>query len=300
MTSVTLALLKTSVTLALLKFAAIGIAAALGIVAALTKTRDETTGKVTRGGWTLVAFMIASGTIAAVTQAIEISNSNEQQRADRLHRLQEYEALYDLVHPLGELRVHINATYPMSMDPDGIGDVWLKRVSDALPPSSRYVLLNEPDNMLRPRGDVNSERAVFDLLVEPEIDIGINRSAAKAFHDELLFRTGKPRVSRICIHFDEGKVDSQIETTALRIIDDRRILSWRDLYGAEVTVYIPGFAPPGTEFTRVSMTFMTGAQFGQSIEIPLAEPRKRPGDYKVGYVSILTEAELGPEPALLP
>ena len=291
----------TSVTLALLKFTAIGIAAAFGIVAALTKTRDETTGKVTRGGWTLVFFMIASGTIAAVTQAIEISISNEQQRADRLHRLQEYETLYDLVHPLGELRVHINATYPMSMDPDSIGDVWLKRVSDALPPSSRHVLLNEPDNVLRPRGDVNSERAVFELLVEPEFDIGINRSAAKAFHDELLFRTtGKPRISRIYIHFDEGKVDSQIEITALRLIDDRRILSWRDLYGAEVTVYIPGFAPPGTEFTRVSMTFMTDAQFGQSIEVPLDKPRKRPGDYKVGYVSILTEAELGPEPVLLP
>ena len=292
--------MTSAVTLALLKFAAIGIAAALGIVAALTKTRDETTGKVTWGGWTLVVFMIASGTIAAVTQTIEIFISNEQQRADRLHRLQEYEALYDLVHPLGELRVRINATYPMSMDPGGFGGVWLKRVSDAQPASSRYVLLNEPDNVLRPRGDVNSERAVFELLVEPEFDIGINRSAAKAFHDELLFQTVQPRVSRIYIHFDEGKVDSQIVATTRRITDDRRILSWRDLYGAQVTVYVPGFAPPGTEFTRVTMTFMTDALFGQSIEIPLAEPQTRPGDYKKGYVFTLTEAELGSAPDLLP
>jgi len=289
----------TSVTLAFLKFAAIGIAATFGIVAALTKTRDETTGKITRGGWTLVVFMIASGTIAAVTQTIEISISNEQQRADRLHRLQEYEALYDLIHPLGELRVHINATYPMSMEPDSFGGIWLKRVSDAWP-SSSHVLLNEPDNALRPLADANSERAAFELLVEPEFGIGINRSSANPFHDELFFRTGKPRVSRIYIHFDKGKVDSQIEATALRIIDQRRILSWRDLYGAEVTVYVPGLAPPGSEFTRVVMTFMTGAQFGQSIEIPLAEPRIRPGDNKVGYVFTLTEAELGPEPALLP
>ena len=292
--------MTSAVTLAILKFAAIGIAAALGIVAALTKTRDETTGRVTPGGWTLVVFMIASGTIAAVTQTIEISISTAKQREDRLHRLQEYEALYDLVHPLGELRVHINATYPMSMDRDGFGGVWLERVSKALPRASRYVVLNEPDNKLRPRGDVNSERAVFELLVEPEFDIGINRSAAEPFHNELLFRTVKPQVSRIYVHFDTGKVESQVEATAVRISDNRQILSWRDLYGAQVTVYVPGFAPPGTEFTRVTMTFMTGARFGQSITIPLAEPRTRPGDYREGYVFTLTEAELGPEPDLLP
>lgn len=101
------------------------------------------------------------------------------------------------------------------------------------------------------------------------------------------------------VRFDDKEVDSQIKATGLRLIDDRRILSWRDLYGAEVTIYVPGVAPPGTEFTRVRMTFMTGAQFGKSIEIPLGEKGKRLGDYKERYVHILTEKELGPEPDLL-
>ncbi len=193
----------TSITLAFLKFLAIGIATASGIVAALSRTRDRTTDQITRGGVVLVFFMVISATIAAVTQTIEISISNEQQRADRIYRLQEYEALYDLVHPLGELRVQINATYPMSMDPESIGDDWLKRVNDSLASSKRYILLNEPNNVLRPRGDVNGERAVFELLVEPEFEIGINRSTAKAFHDELLFRTGTPQVSNIYVRFDD-------------------------------------------------------------------------------------------------
>lgn len=289
-----------SITVAFLKFAAIGITAAAGIVAVLTKTKDDTTGKVTRGGWTLVAFMIASGTIAAVTQTLEQSISIEQQRADQRYRLQEYETLYDLAHPLGELRVQINATYPMSTDRAAFGDIWLRRVRNALPTLSPHALLNDPDDALRPRGDVNSERAVFELLVDPEFDIGINRSPARAFRDELLFRTTEPRVSRIYINFDQGTVDSQIETTALRVTDDRTILSWRDLYDAEVTFYVPRFAPPGTKFTRLSMTFMSGAPFGQPIEVPLTELRRRPDDYRVGYVSVLTEAELGPEPQLLP
>lgn len=290
----------TSVPLAFLKFAAIGTTAAIGIVAALTKTKDEATGKVTRSGWTLVSFMIAAGAIAALTQKLELSILNEQQRAEQRYRLQEYEALYDLAHPLGELRVHINATYPMSMSPGTIGDVWLTRVRNALPPSKEYALINDPDDVLRPRGDVNSERAVFELLVDPEFDIGINRSPARAFHNELFFRTIEPRASRIYVHLDRGTVDSQIEATTLRVTDDRTIRSWRDLYDAEVTLYVPGFAPPGTKFTRFSMTFMTGAQFGQSIEVPLTEIRRRPGDYRVGYVVKLTEEELGPEPQLLP
>ena len=288
----------TSILLAFLKFVAIGITTVLGIVAVLTRTRDHTTEKITRGGWTLVAFMIASGAIAAVTQTVEMVISNKQQQADRRHRLQEFDALYSLLHPLRDLRVQINATYPMSMARDGFGNDWLRRVRQNVPQPRRTAVLNEAEDVLRPRGDVNPERAVFALLVEPEFDIGINRAPARAFHDELYFRTTKPESSKIYIHFDEGKVDSQIVAEARRLKDARKILSWRDLYGAEVIVYIPVFAPPGTEFTRFSMTFLADAEFEQPIEIPLTKPRTRPGDYRLGYSSVLTERELGPKPQI--
>ena len=68
-----------------------------------------------------------------------------------------------------------------------------------------------------------------------------------------------------------------------------------DLYGAQVTVYVPGTASAGAEFTRVTLTFMEGARIGRSIEIPLGDPVTRPGDYKMGYVATLTENEPWPE-----
>lgn len=280
----------TIATLALFKFLAIGSSAACGIVAALTDTRDKATGKVTRAGWILVSFLVISGSVAAVTQTMEASE-------DRKYRLREYKALYDLVHPLGELNVQFNVSFPMSSLPDGIGGNWLKRVRDTLPHSKDYIVIRNPDHELRPRED---EGNAFTMLAEPEFDIGINRQPAKAFNDELLFQTVKPTVSVIIVNFKHGIVESQIEAKAIRLIDKRKILSWLDLYDSEVTAYLPRAAPSGIKFTRFAMTFMTGAQFGQLIEVPLSMPRKRAGDYKMGYVSLLTESEIGPKPVLVP
>src|SRR5882762_9095651 len=103
-----------SLVLALLKFVALGIGTASGLVGTMAETKDKSTGKLTRGGRTIIGFIVASGVVAASTQAIEVYLKMVADRADRAQRIQEFEALYSLTHPLGDLRVQVNVIYPIT------------------------------------------------------------------------------------------------------------------------------------------------------------------------------------------
>ena len=298
-----------SVALAAFKFIALGTATALGIVAALTRTRDEATHKITRGGRTLVTLIIMSGMLSAVTQSVELYLANKENREDRAERLQEYEVLYDLTHPLGDLRVHINATYPITVENGGVGATWLRRVRNAVDETKLAVVLNDPDSPLRPSRDRRDEQAVFDLLVEPEFDVSIDgqqtqsddENRLSAF-DDLSFRTTSPTDSKIYVHLDQGKVDSQIKATAVRLSDKGKIRSWRDLYGATVMVEFPRGTPLDSEFTRCTLSFSTSARFSfKNIDIPSSGfQRTSVNSYPyIGCKFTLTEDELGPMPELL-
>src|ERR1700688_2756799 len=117
-----------SVFLAILKFVALGIGTASGLVGTLVETKDKSTGKLTNGGRTIVCFIVASGVVAGSTQAIETYLKRIADEMDRVQRLQEFEALYSLTHPLGDLRVQINVTYPIATGIGGLDGLWLSRV----------------------------------------------------------------------------------------------------------------------------------------------------------------------------
>lgn len=291
--------------LAALKFLSLGTATTLGIVATLTRTRDETTHKITRGGRTLVALIIVSGMISALTQSAELHLASKEKQNDRNRRLQEYAVLYDLTHPLGDLNVHINATYPIVVAGNGVGAKWLRRVDESVP--RQKIVLNQPDNPLRPDRDIREEEGIYDLLVEPEFDISINRLKTKSDendrfsgHDDLYFRTTTPSNSMIYAHLDQKKVDSQIKATAVRLFDKGNIQSWRDLYGATITIHFPRGTPLGSKFSRCTISFSTGARFAfRRFSIPDDGLLTKSSDSHIGCQFILTEDVLGPIPRLL-
>ena len=292
------------VALAALKFLALGTATALGIVATLTRTRDETSHKITRGGRTLVTLIVVSGMVSALTQSVELHLASEKKREDRDRRLQEYEVLYDLSNPLGNLNVHIIATYPILTD-GRVGVSWLHRVDSSV--SHGATAINKPDNPLRPNRDILEEKGIYYLLVEPEFEISINRPQKEgaennrfsAFND-LLFRTKPPSDTMIYAYIDEKKVDSQIKATTVRLSDKGNIRSWRDLYGATVTIHFPAGAPVGSKLRRCTLSFLTGARFTfRRFSIPNEGLRTKSSSSHVGCQVILNEDVLGPIPRLL-
>ena len=301
-----------NICLAVVKFTALGIATVSGAIATFTKTKDETTGKVTRGGKTLIVLIVVSFVASAITQSIEIHQKEEIERTDRAHRLQELEALYKLTRPLGNLQVQVNVTYPVTTGISGLDADWLNRVRRSM--STPIAVLNEQNNPLRPRqGD---ESAEFGLLVEPEFLIILNRSPTQTgsdgvhLHDhgaELMFRTTTADISRIRIQLlkEKEKIDSQIYAPTIRVIDNGSIMSWRDLYGAEVIIELPQTAPVGTRITRCVLMFSTGAKVSsRRIEVPLTDGDRRTNPVNeafsnISYVRVLNKAELGPKPQLL-
>lgn len=297
--------------LEVLKFIALGIGAASGLVGTLTETKDKSTGKLTRGGRTIVALIAASGVVAATTQSVELYLKRLADQADGAQRLQEFEALYSLTRPLGDLQLQVNVTYPVTTGIGGLDAIWLGRVRSAT--SKSFAVLNDADNPLRPRRDTANEGREYRLLVEPEFDVTLNRTPTQTGSDGahlrdhgagLMFRATAPR-SLLYVHFDEQKIDNQIYAPTIRLIDDGSISSWRDLYGAEVIIHLPSTAPAGSRITRCKLTFTTGAQFGSRIiEVPLTEADRRSNPFNepfsnITYVYILTEAELGAKPTLL-
>lgn len=297
--------------LEVLKFIALGIGAASGLVGTLTETRDKSTGKLTRGGRTIVVLIITSGVIAATTQSVELYLKSVADEADRAQRLQEFEALYSLTHPLGGLQLQVNVTYPVTKGIGGLDAAWLTRVRGST--SRSFAVLNDADDPLRPRRNATNEGREFRLLIEPEFDVTLNRTATQTGGDgahlrnhgaSLMFRAAAPR-SLLYVHLDEQKIDNQIYASTVRLIDDGSISSWRDLYGAEVIIRLPPTAPAGARITRCVLTFTTGEQFGSRIiEVPLTEADRRSNPLNepfsnITYVHVLTETELGARPTVL-
>lgn len=297
--------------LAALKFIALGIGAASGLVGTLTETKDKPTGKLTRGGRVIVALIVASGVVAATTQSIELYLRRLADQADRAQRLQEFEALYALTHPLGALQVQINITYPVTSGLGGLDAAWLRRVRGST--SKSFAVLNDVDDPLRPRRNADDEAREFGLLIEPEFDFTVNKTPTQTGGDGvhlrdhgagLMFRITAVR-SLLYVHLDEKKIDNQVYAPTVRLIDDGSISSWRDMYGAEVIVQLPQTAPAGARITRCILTFSTGAQFGSRvIEVPLADTDRRSNPFNelfsnITYVRVLGEAELGSKPTLL-
>lgn len=298
----------TSVALAALKFLALGTATTLGVLATLTRTRDEVTNKVTQGGRILVILIIVSGVLSAVTQSVELYLTNVERRKDRAERFQEYEVLYDLAHPLGQLDVLINATYPIVVKDDGFGTNWLRRVGGSFPKSERQFILNNPKDPLRPNENMPDEQEVFDVLVNPVFKVSINHpqkhTNSKRFsgYDDLLFITTSPALSRIHVHLDEGKVDSQIGAAAVRIFDKGTIRSWRDLYGATVEIEFPVGAPLESKLSRCTLSFSSGERIslkGFSIPSEGLNVESTNSHPSIGCKFVLTEEQLGPMPKLL-
>jgi len=300
-----------SIILELLKFIALGIGSASGLVGTLTETKDKSTGKLSRGGKAIIALIVASGVVAASTLSIEVYLKRRADQADREQRLQEFEALYSLTHPLGNLKIQVNVTYPIAKGIGGLDASWLARVRSST--SKSFAVLNDANDPLRPLGDSNDEATEFGLLVEPKFDVTLNRVPTQTGSDGvhllnhgagLMFRAAAPR-SLLYLHFSEMKIDNQIYAETTRLIDDGSISSWRDLYGAEVIIHLPQTAPEGANITRFVMTFSTGAQFGsQIIEVPLTKAERRTDPFNepfsnITYVHVLSKNELGTMPALL-
>ena len=303
-----------SILLAVFKFSALGIAAVSGVIATFTKTKDEATGKVTHGGKTLVVLIVVSSVISGVTLSIEMHQKEKADRRDRAHRLQEFEALYKLTRPLGDLQVQVNVTYPVTTGISGLDADWLDRVRRSMSTTTPIAVLNEPNDPLRPRQ--GHESAEFGLLVKPQFDIILNRSPTQTGGDgvhlrdygaELMFSTTTAHRSYIHVQLieEEGKIDSQIDAPTIRLIDDGSIMSWRDLYGVEVIIELPQTAPEGARITRCALKFSTGAKFSSRIiRVPLTDGDRRTNPVNeafsnISYVRILGEAELGPKPQLL-
>ncbi len=300
-----------SILLEFLKFIALGIGATSGLVGTLKETKDKSTGKLTRGGRTIVALIVTSGVVAATTQSIELYLKRLTDKEDRAQRLQEFEALYSLTHPLGDLQFQINITYPVTTGIGGLEAAWLRRVRSST--SKSFAVLNDTDDPLRPHRSAADEARELRLLIEPEFGVTLNRTPTQTGGDGvhlrdhgagLMFRTATPR-SLLYVHFDEKKIDNQIHATTARLIDDGSISSWRDLYGAEMIIHLPETAPAGARITRCALTFSTGAQFGsRAIEVPLTDTDRRSNPFNepfsnITYVRVLTEVELGPKPTLL-
>lgn len=300
-----------TIVLEILKFVALGIGAASGLVGTTTETKDKLTGKLTRGGRTIIGLIVASGVVAGSTQAIEVYLKRVADQADRAQRLQEFEALYSLTHPLGDLRVQINVTYPVTAGIGGLDGLWLSRIRRST--SNTYAVLNDSADALRPSPNESKETREFRLLIEPEFDLTLNRTPTQTGGDGvhlrdhgagLMFRTSTPR-SLLYVHFDEKKIDNQIYAPTAKIIDDASISSWRDLYGAELIVQLPQTAPAGARITRCTLTFSSGAQFGSRLlEVPLTDADRRANPFNepfsnTSYVRLLSVAELGPKPASL-
>ena len=100
--------------LTILKFASLAIATTSGIVGTIAETRDKENKKLTKPGKLIVFLIIISSIVATSIQAIEVYIQNIAAEEDRKQRIQEFEALYSLTHPLGELNFQINITYPFA------------------------------------------------------------------------------------------------------------------------------------------------------------------------------------------
>lgn len=299
-----------SVLLAFLKFVALGIGTVSGLVGTITETKEKSTGKLTHGGRLIIVLIVASGVVAGITQSIELYLKRLSDQADSTQRLQEFEALYSLTHPLGGLETQINVTYPITDGIGGLNAAWLGRVQRST--SKTFAVLNEADDPLRPQPN-NGEAREFGLFIKPEFDVEINRAPTQVGGDgahlrdhgvNLMFRTSTSRTN-VYVHFDDKKIDNQVYSPTARLIDDGSISSWRDLYGAELIIKLPQTAPTGARVTHCVLTFTNGAKFGSRIiEVPLTDTDRRANPFNepfsnIAYVHVLTEAELGSKPSLL-
>lgn len=215
--------------------------------------------------------------------------------------------MYSLTHPLGNLRVGLNVSYPIA---EGVGQLdaaWLKRVQAGT--GKNWALINDVNDPLNPKPD--TEHREYSLLKQPSFDIEISRRATQPrqgkyivdHSPDILFRRDVVSRTLLYVHFDEKKVDQQITATMSRVIDTQEVRSWLDLYGAEIIIRLPENAPPGSRITDCNLSFggASAAEFSKTIFMGMNDRflRAYPDSYPSAYVMVLSERELGPKPRIM-
>ena len=217
------------------------------------------------------------------------------------------ENLYRLTHPLGDVRVELMVHYPIRDDEiAGLEARWLQRVRAATDKSWAII---EQASPLNP--DPEDDRREYSLLRNPEFDLIFNNPPTQSGTDgaylrdhgaQLLLRTTMP-VTGIYIHFDEKRIDQQVKAPTVRLLDEQRIASWRDLYGTELIVTLPETAPTGTTLLSCNIFFGPGLGAG-ALFLPFNDTERRANPInqpfsRITYVKVLSEKELGPKPAVI-
>lgn len=211
---------------------------------------------------------------------------------------QTLDRMFRLTHPLGNVRVEINVSYPIRhgiIEPDS---TWLARIRSTS--KKQWILLNDPNDPMNPKAYV--ERYEFRTLKQPEFDLTFNRKPTQVGGDrkhvvdhdaELLLRTADAQ-TLLYIHLDEMRIDQQVTANTVRVVDSQDIGSWSDLYGAELIIQLGTL---GSRITGFNLIFGEATLGSKKVFIHLDDSNLR--EESGAYVKILSEKELGPKPDLL-
>jgi len=87
----------------------------------------------------------------------------------------------------------------------------------------------------------------------------------------------------IYVHLDESKIDQQIESGTVKLIDNQGIMSNIDLYGAELIVMLPPTAPTGSKVTGFQLIF--GEERVAFVELKDSDRRENPFEERIPLMS---------------
>jgi hypothetical protein len=231
--------------------------------------------------------------------------------------------MYDLGHPLSNIFVYLTATYPLHI----FETSWLDKVRSTLSKEDDKLvsLLLNVNSALLPRE--KTEPTAYLLLETPLIKIGFWKEPIRSrgigldqieaneslYPQDLVLLVIKPRVL-LSIDFENEIVTQEISGEAEKLVDNQRIASWKDLYGAQLRISPSVIAPPEIRiaYSRLnafqpsrdmSLTGngMPGAFTQQSISMNWSDSDKHINstDGSVCYSTVLSESMLGPRPSIL-
>lgn len=214
--------------------------------------------------------------------------------------------MYRQVHPLEELQVKLSIEYPILPGDGGFENEWLAKIrasaASKIPPS---VQLGEPDP-LNPSPDQHPR--AFALLKQPRFGIFFNLKPSSQLIDrgqDLEFQThSPPEYILLTVDLDKRIISQIVNASTEPVLDNRKITSLLDLYGAEIIIVLPNTSPIGSRIITCTLLFPFGTGNGKIISLRLNDSERRENPFNksvpnIAYVKVLSEKDLGPKPDIL-
>jgi hypothetical protein len=211
-----------------------------------------------------------------------------------------------LTYPLdGNIKMFALIEYPIMTGLSGLEDSeWIKRIKPSI--NEQLVLYNDDNNEFNPN-PILGEGSEYRLLKETMFTIFINKnptdiSRSNNFSNfgacDLWFETQFPKTSLNILIGRDNKIEEQFYSGSIRKGDNKKIISYPDLYNSELIIRFPDTAPKGSKILNCILYFGNGEPIfigftdSDRRTYCLDPPNDEPFTY-IAYVKILTKNELG-------